>query len=215
MTPGIVAPRRLAYVRLQDLRPSPGNAKNHVIPRIIAYMDRFGWTAPVLVCDRVERIAAGHGRVAAAIEMRAQALSPPAGVLVDDDGEWLIPTIRGWSSRDDTELSAYLIADNKSSADGGWDDRLLVAELEKIHAADAVLFDELAFSHEDLDELFRLAQGDAAGDPAAPDPMPTGTPDAGDDLGDVDTSTDPAEPSPAREVECPACGEHFALGAKL
>jgi hypothetical protein len=90
-SPGLKAPRWITYVRLCDLLPAIRNPKKHHLPGLIASLERHGWTQPVLADERTQRLVAGHGRMAAAVEMKAAGDSPPEGVLVDDDGEWLVP----------------------------------------------------------------------------------------------------------------------------
>ena len=104
---------------VRDLVPSARNARLHSddqIEQIAASISEFGWTAPVLI-DEAGNIIAGHGRLLAAELM---------GI-----GE--VPTMvaRGWS---DAMKRAYLIADNKLTENGGWDQALLRIELNDLAA---------------------------------------------------------------------------------
>jgi hypothetical protein len=94
------------------------------------------------------------------------------------------PRLRGWSSRNDAEAEAYLLADNRLTESGGWDDRELVAMLEDIQAADATLFEALTWSTEELDDLFRLYREDA--DPDLTVEHSTGPDESDDDTDDED-----------------------------
>lgn len=190
------APRWTTYVRLSDLRPAVRNPKKHCLPDIIASITRFGFTSPVIICGRTDRLAAGHGRMAALVNMKEQGDPMPAGLVMDDDGEWCVPVTRGWSSRNDAELEAYIIADNKLTENGGWDAGLTAEMLHDVHAADPSLFEVVGFTADEVDDLFAAwnPDGDA----------PSGG-SLGDDDGDEDGG---AKPRPAL-VECPSCGHTF------
>ncbi|MEU8356488.1 hypothetical protein AB0C27_10810 [Nonomuraea sp. NPDC048882] len=45
--------------------------------------------------------------------MAGESKSPPEGVKIGDDGVWLVPILRGWTSRSDAEAEAYLVAANR------------------------------------------------------------------------------------------------------
>jgi DNA modification methylase len=99
---------------LSRLTPHARNTRTHSdvqIAQIAASIREWGWTVPVLV-DENGTIIAGHGRVLA-----AQRLS-----LVD------VPVMiaRGWS---EAKRRAYVLADNKLTLNGGWDEAMLRAEL--------------------------------------------------------------------------------------
>ena len=97
------------------LRPHPGNARKHSkkqIKQIAESIDRFGFTNPVLISDDGE-IIAGHGRVEAARQL----------------GRATVPVVR-LSHLSETELRAYVIADNKLALNAGWDQQLLAIELQ-------------------------------------------------------------------------------------
>lgn len=190
-----MVPRWGAYVRLDQLRPAVRNPKKHCLPDIIESMIRFGFTNPILVCSRTDRIAGGHGRLAALILMREQGDRMPEGLILDEDGEWCVPVSRGWASRNDTELEAYIIADNKLTENGGWDSKLTAEMLHDIHSVDPTLFEAVGFTADEMDDLF------AQVDPERWDKDPESV-----------VADDDAEPSrrpPTKEVCCPHCGETF------
>lgn len=98
-----------------NLKPWPNNPRTHSEKQLVklkASIQRFGFTAPVLV-DELNVILSGHGRVQAARELGLSA----------------IPTrlITGLS---ETKKRAYVIADNKLSQLSGWDNNLLKSEME-------------------------------------------------------------------------------------
>jgi DNA modification methylase len=104
---------------ISSLIPSARNARTHSeaqIGQLAASIREWGWTMPVLV-DETGSIIAGHGRVLAAARL---------GI-----GE--VPTMvaRGWS---EAQKRAYVIADNKLTENGGWDEALLRVELQDLEA---------------------------------------------------------------------------------
>ena len=80
-------------------------------------MLRFGVINPLIVDDR-GRIAAGHARAEAAKLL----------------GLRQVPVIR-LSHLSETEIRAYLLADNKLAEKAGWDRELLAIELEELQIA--------------------------------------------------------------------------------
>jgi DNA modification methylase len=130
------------------LVPNARNARTHSdvqIGQLMASIREGGWTIPVLV-DEAGSIIAGHGRVLAAQRMG----------LVD------VPTMvaRGWS---EAQKRAYLIADNKLTENGGWDDAMLRVELNDLVAMgfDAML---TGFSAQEVDALATDPPGDLPAD---------------------------------------------------
>lgn len=98
-----------------SLRPHPGNARRHSkkqIKQIAESIKCFGFTNPILISDGGE-IIAGHGRVEAAKQL----------------GMAKVPVVR-LSHLTETELRAYVIADNKLALNAGWDQQLLATELQ-------------------------------------------------------------------------------------
>jgi ParB-like chromosome segregation protein Spo0J len=69
----------IKMVSLDDIRPHPENPKTHSIPLIQDSLRRFGFTAPLLVCERTGYLAAGHGRRAALLAERGEGHPPPSG----------------------------------------------------------------------------------------------------------------------------------------
>src|ERR1700755_3212029 len=120
---GPAAPSRQTHTverrPVADLAPSARNARTHSeaqIGQIAASIREWGWTVPVLV-DEAGVIIAGHGRVLAA--QRIGLVEVP------------VMTARGWT---EAQKRSYLIADNKLTENGGWDDALLRVELNELAA---------------------------------------------------------------------------------
>ena len=48
--------------------------------------------------------------------------SVPRNILKDEDGMWMVPVLSGVKFSTEEEALAYLLADNKLTEIGGWDD---------------------------------------------------------------------------------------------
>ena len=110
----------IEWLPLRNLRPSRRNPRTHSkkqIRQIADSMLRFGVINPLIVDDR-GRIAAGHARAEAAKLL----------------GLRQVPVIR-LSHLSETEIRAYLLADNKLAEKAGWDRELLAIELEELQIA--------------------------------------------------------------------------------
>ncbi|RXG91573.1 ParB/Srx family N-terminal domain-containing protein [Bradyrhizobium zhanjiangense] len=121
---------------ISALTPSARNARQHSeaqISQIMASIREWGWTMPVLI-DEVGSIIAGHGRVLAAEQLGIDQVP--------------VMVARGWT---EAQKRAYLIADNKLTENGGWDDKLLRIELGDL--ADMGLVALTGFNEVELREL--------------------------------------------------------------
>lgn len=198
--------RHIAYMSLAALVPADVNPKMHDIPSLVHSLTRYGWTSPAEVDERTGRLVSGHGRREAIISMRANGDPMPGGVAMDDDGDWMIPVLRGWSSRDDVEAMAYLVAANRIGEAGGWHMTSLAALLEEVVTADAPLMETLGWSADALDDILnRTDTGnlDTGHDPWADD-ADTGGSLSDDVLGSGSETVKP-QPKP-RHHTCPDCG---------
>jgi len=212
-----LAPRSIGYVRLCDVQPAIRNPKTHDLPGTVSSIVSHGFADAGILDERTHRLVAGHGRWEALIWMKSQGMPIPDGVMVDEDGEWLIPVQRGWASKNDEHAEAFIIEHNHLVESGGWHEGMLVDMLHDVHVADAELFADMSFTADELDDLFR--RNDPARldkDPDAPDEpyMADDRQDEADDdvvrdLGD-ETSTPPEK----RIVECPCCFHTFIPGEK-
>jgi len=130
--------------------PYAANAKRHPpaqVLKIIASINQFGFVNPILV-DRGGVVVAGHGRLAAAMEM----------------GLKKVPVIKLGDLSED-QAKALRIADNSIAESGtSWDPDMLEAELASLRA---VKFDlePLGLDAIELPELEEI--------PTAPPPKPT------------------------------------------
>lgn len=113
---------KIAYKDIELLIPYARNSRTHSdaqVAQIAASIKEFGWRNPVLI-DGENGIIAGHGRVLAARKL----------------GMKEIPTIDG-SDMTETQKRAYIIADNKIALNAGWDEELLMLEIEDLKSLDA------------------------------------------------------------------------------
>jgi DNA modification methylase len=138
---------------LAELVPYARNARTHSeaqVEQIAGSIREWGFTVPVLV-DEVGMIIAGHGRVLAAAKL----------------GLGEIPTVvaRGWS---EARKRAYVIADNKLTDNGGWDESLLQLEIADITDLGFDL-SLMGFGEEELARLTQSNPGRTDPD-ATPDP---------------------------------------------
>lgn len=136
----------------QDLRPWGRNARTHSkkqVRQIAASIRTFGFTNPVLI-DRAGTILAGHGRVAAALEL----------------GLTEVPCLR-IEHMSEAEKRAYVIADNKLALNAGWDDEILAEELKALTAIGDLGFDigVMGFEIAEMDALVEGLTPEEPGDP--------------------------------------------------
>lgn len=178
-------PRRLEYVPLADLVPSPRNPKRHDLASLRASLGRFGYLEPVVLDERTGRLVSGHGRAEALAGLEAAGEPAPEGVAVDGKGRWSVPALRGWSSADDAEAEAALVAVNRITEAGGWDDRSLAALLSELAVDDRLA--GTGYGGDDLAALLKSLEGPAP---------PAEFPEVGDDL--------------PTEHRCPSCGYEWS-----
>ena len=123
---------RLQYVPLEELVRWPGNPKQHDDELIERLVRRFGFDDPVALDENTGRLVEGHGRLDMLQRMQAAGEDPPARIIVDDDGTWHVPLLRGIEFEDESEAEAYLIGHNRSVERGGWFDELLAVALQRV-----------------------------------------------------------------------------------
>lgn len=151
----MTASPKIALRQIDDLTPDPRNARTHSeaqVAQIVASIERFGWTNPVLADDLIR---AGHGR-----QMAARAIYADGGTIYLAPGKerggkaipkGTVPVIdcTGWTEE---ERKAYALADNQLALQAGWDTEILMAQLDELQAAE---FDiaEIGFDMEAIEAL--------------------------------------------------------------
>ncbi len=104
----------LEEIRTSDIRIDPRNARTHSrkqIHQIAESIRAFGFTNPLLI-DETNKVIAGHGRLAAAVQLELSK----------------VPAIR-LQHLTDVQKRALALADNKLALNAGWDEQLLAVEL--------------------------------------------------------------------------------------
>jgi hypothetical protein len=142
-------PRRVEYVRLDDVQHAPRNPKLHDGPAITRAIEHHGFGELPLRDERTGRLVAGHGRHEQLVAMHSGGQSAPDGIVVDGDGMWRMPVVAGWASRSDSDAEAYVVGSNQITALGGWDDPELLAMLTDLNAGgllDLAGFDAAAYA---------------------------------------------------------------------
>ncbi|MGC8518481.1 MAG: ParB/Srx family N-terminal domain-containing protein [Steroidobacteraceae bacterium] len=142
------APTQVEMRPVEALIPYARNARTHSdeqVANLAALIREFGWTNPILV-DGENGIIAGHGRLAAARKL----------------GLAEVPVIE-LSHFTESQKKAYILADNKSALNAGWDLPML---REEIHELDAQNFDLAltAFTDKELEDLMVDAPSDHDGE---------------------------------------------------
>lgn len=144
--------RTIKHVPLASLQGDPKNPKAHALQTIGESIGRFGYLEPIVVDERTGYIVSGHGRTNALRFAEERGDLPPEGVLIDGDNHWLVPVVTGWSSRSDAEARAALIALNRTTEQGGWQDETLLALLEELALMDDGLLG-VGFDEDEIQEL--------------------------------------------------------------
>lgn len=128
--------------KLEELKPYDRNSRTHSDAQVRQIADsirEFGWTTPILA-DEDGLVLAGHGRLMAAKLLKLKMVP--------------VITMQGLTEK---QKRAYVIADNKIAENAGWDEELLVGELEWL---DDEGFD-LSLTGFDDKELSKLLEEDA------------------------------------------------------
>lgn len=141
---------------LDEVPDAPRNVKLHADDTLDGSLERWGYTEPVLLDERTGRLVAGHGRKAMLQRARDGGAPVPDGVVVDAEGRWSVPVVRGWASTDDAEAEAYLVASNRLTEAGGWDPAGLYDLLDSLAAGPGLA--GTGYAPGDLDDLLASLQ---------------------------------------------------------
>ena len=131
---------KIEQLKVTELTPYARNSRTHSVEQIsqvAASIKEFGFTNPILI-DKEGEIIAGHGRVMAAKQI----------------GIDCVPCIR-LDHLSDAQKRAYVIADNKLTENGGWDEAILAQEFEALlnQEFNAAL---LGFSEKEIGQLLQF-----------------------------------------------------------
>jgi hypothetical protein len=151
----------MEYMPLAQIPRATRNPKTHDRDLIRKSIQQFGCTLAGVLDERTGRLVAGHGRLAVLDDLHAAGETPPSGIRISDLG-WLVPIVRGWSSKSDADAEAYVIADNRVGELGGWDHSTLTDVLGDLAADNPDLLSVTGYTADDLDTLLTdITTGDA------------------------------------------------------
>lgn len=141
----------IEYMALTDLaaRQWVDNPKDHDIGLMHELYDVFGYVAPAGINEKNGELLWGHGRVMTAMQRKASGDPAPERVVVRDD-DWYLPVVRG-ISLDVNMGHRYVVADNRSSERGGWQEDKLGRVLSQMAAEGEVA--STGFDTDDVDAL--------------------------------------------------------------
>lgn len=155
---------RIEHLPLSEIKKAPRNPKDHDLGELHASMDRRGFTSPLLMDEGTGTLVAGHGRLEALVQRKKEGKEPPLRIRVREDGEWLVPVVRGLRFKNAAEAEAYLIADNRLVELGGWDKQALAGILSELSTANVL--EGTGYDGEDLDGLLEQLNQGRPGDEA-------------------------------------------------
>lgn len=128
---------KIEYRKVSDLLPYARNARTHSdaqVSQLAASIKEFGFNNPVAI-DADGMILCGHGRVMAAQKLHMAE----------------VPTVC-LSHLSETQVKAYILADNKLALNAGWDNDMLKVELEELKDGDFDL-NLTGFSDDELKDI--------------------------------------------------------------
>ena len=151
-----MAPKlKLTYRPAASLKPAPGNARRHSAKQIAQIADSirtFGFAAPLLV-DQAGEVIAGHGRLAAAVQIGLKSVP--------------VVEIRHLT---DAQVRALRIADNRLTELSSWDETALKAEFHILSQMDLTFdLNVTGFETPEIDLVLSREMDD---DSEAPPPAP-------------------------------------------
>lgn len=159
--------RRIEYLPLASIQGATRNPKLHALGDLGTSISGHGFVEVPTLDERTGRLVAGHGRIEALKARHAAGEPPPGGVRGDVGGEWLVPILRGWGSRDDADAENYLVASNQLTIAAGWEKGGLTDIIRDLAKADSL--EGLGFNATELELLLTAPTGIA---PVDPDDVP-------------------------------------------
>ena len=147
---------KIIYTQLHQIVPNDKNPKEHDIEEIIRSFQRFGFTNPLIIDSNTNKLVAGHGRLQALKYLKAREQQAPDGIK-ENNNDWLVPTIKR-AFLNENEAMAYIIADNKLTEIGNWDNNKLSDMVNELLENDVNLTDGIGIYNlnEFIDELNQL-----------------------------------------------------------
>jgi len=143
-----VTERAIEYKPLPELREAENNPKAHDIEATVTSIKAHGFVAPFIVNSNTDRMVVGHGRREALLAMQAAGEPAPEGV-VDVGSVWMVPVMAVDLTPE--KAQSYLLADNRITELGGWDEEALASLLQDLEGEG--LLDATGFGSDDLEDL--------------------------------------------------------------
>jgi len=144
---------RIELVPLSQVQAWPRNPKKHDEPGLDASLERFGFVNPLVLDETSGRLVAGHGRLEA-LRRRLEAGKPPPARVEVRGAEWCVPVLMGVSFADEAEAEAYLLADNRLTELGGWD-QVALADMLRRPVTERAALEGTGFTDEQADRILR------------------------------------------------------------
>lgn len=139
----------LEYYPLSEIEGWPGNPKEHDVPVISKSIENHGFNDPI-ARDTSGVIVEGHGRTKALRAMKEEG-SPPPDHVYAEEGEWMVPVLTLDFESDD-HREAYMIAHNRTTERGGWNEEILAETLARQRAERSDPSDT-GFEEEQIEDL--------------------------------------------------------------
>lgn len=143
-------------IPIAELEPFPGNPRRGNVPAVKASLERFGQVKASVTRDG-GRIIAGHHVVLAATELGWTHIAAPPHDFESEE-----------------EQRAFLLADNRSSDLGAYEQELLVEHLKALAETDSLA--GTGYDVDDLDGLLAQLRRQAEDPVLPPDPDPSPLP---------------------------------------
>jgi ParB-like chromosome segregation protein Spo0J len=179
---------KLEHLPLDSIVPAFRNPKDHDLGAIMESIRRFGFVAPAIRNEATGKLVAGHGRLQALRLLWENQEDPPEGIKKTKDGGWKLPVITGIEFASDEEAEAYLIADNRLTELGGWDEAELLDALLDLARTSSDLLEVTGYDTDDLEAMAARLAG----------------------LGSLPPE-DENQDRPRKSVVCPHCGKDFEI----
>ena len=186
---------RIDYLPLDEIAGADRNPKLHNYDEIKASIVRLGFRAPLSRDERTGQLVSGHGRLETLRRMHEAGEEMPKFLQADGD-RWCVPVVCGVPFKNAVEAEAFIIADNRISAIGGWDtdglNDILLEQVDMFGSLEGLGFNE--------DDLMNLADAVSA--------MPIIDDEDDEEPEDLDTDEDDDE-AEEPEVDTDEIDEEF------
>ena len=154
----------IRYVPLSQARLWDRNPKKHDSDQLIESIRRHGFRDAPIYDETLDAISAGNGRTTAVAAMRDAGEEPPAGIAVDEAGEWYVPMQFGVNAESIAAAEAFAVAHNNLTMAGGGFSFLDIAKMWEAEAYADMLHDlraagelPVGVTSNDIDQLLKQA----------------------------------------------------------